>query len=113
MLTGDTINFGGLGDGNVGGVARAAPGSEVGQEYVPDADFPVGHLSGGTSFPTVASRLQVKLLLDPEVPQPMEVLDPLTYLAPLHLLRKICAPGTQNIPRSPLSTKAHWEARIV
>lgn len=30
-------------------------------------DFPVGHLSGGISFPTVASRLQVKLLLGPVV----------------------------------------------
>jgi hypothetical protein len=50
-----------------GGCTCCTWGSEVGQEYLPDADFPVGHLSGGTSFPTVASRLRVKLLLDPEV----------------------------------------------
>ena len=71
----ETFSFGGFGDGNVGeGCTCCAWVKKVGQEYVPDADFPVGHLSGELSFPTVASRLQVKLLLDPKSPQPMEVL---------------------------------------
>ena len=65
----DTINFGGLGDGkNVGGGCtcyawvKSRPGICTKMQT-----FPSGISSGGTSFPTVASRLQVKLLLDPVV----------------------------------------------
>ena len=89
----------GFGDGNVWrGVHVLRLGQKSARNMYQMQTFPSGIYRGNFPFPTVASRLQVKLLSDLMVTQPMEVLDPITYLGPLHLPRRTCAPGHSKSP---------------